>query len=233
MTDGRGNGSSDLAVLACLADPQRRRLFGQVQRAGDPTVAELAQALALGRALVEFHLGKLVEVGLVEGVPAQRRVGVRGRPAQRYRPTDREVVVSVPERRYDVLAGVLLEGVSGHQPGETAQGAALRAARRRGVEIAQQASAGSPRPRSKAARLARLDALLAGLGYAPRADGSTLTVANCPFERFRADHTERVCAVNLEMARGYLDGLDLDGQVGVRLRPCPDACCVVFDTSPS
>lgn len=217
----------DLAALAALTDGQRRRVFEQVQAGGECTVTEIATALSIGRTLVTFHLAKLVEAGLVEVVPARKRLGVPGRPSQSYRLTGREVTASVPDRRYDLLAGVLLGGVAEHQPGESAQDSAVRVAHRRGKELAQQLSH-SRAARSAAARLGRLETLLASLGYVPRRQDKTITVRNCPFDKFRPENTPQVCQVNLALAQGYLDGLDLSERVSVELRPCPDNCCVVF-----
>lgn len=217
-----------LAALAALTDGQRRRVFEQIQTAAECTVSEIATNLSIGRTLVTFHLAKLVEAGLVEVVPAQKRVGVRGRPSQSYRLTGREVAASVPDRRYDLLAGVLLDGVAQHQPGETAQDSADRAAHNRGRELAQQDTRGRA-SRSVSARLGQLDALLTSLGYIPRRDGATITVRNCPFDKFRAQNTPQVCALNVALAQGYVDGLDLADTVSVELRPSPDSCCVVFD----
>ena len=222
-------GDGDLAALAALTDGQRRRVFGRIQTAAECTVSEIATSLSIGRTLVTFHLAKLVEAGLVEVVPAQKRLGVRGRPSQSYRLTGREVAASVPDRRYDLLAGVLLEGVAQHQLGETAQDSAERVAHHRGRELAQQAIGGRA-PRSVSARLTQLGALLTSLGYVPRRDSATITLRNCPFDKFRAQNTPQVCALNVASAQGYLDGLDLSDRLSVELRPSPDSCCVAFDT---
>jgi predicted ArsR family transcriptional regulator len=217
----------DFAVLSALTDGQRRRVFEHIQAGRECTVTEIATALSIGRTLVTFHLAKLVEAGLVEVVPAQKRLGVRGRPSQSYRLTGREVTASVPDRRYDLLAGVLLNGVAEHQPGESAQDSADRVAHRRGKQLAHQFTESRP-ARSVAARLGRLEALLASLGYIPRREGKTITVRNCPFDKFRPENTPQVCQVNLALAQGYVDGLDLSDRVSVELRSCPDSCCVVF-----
>ena len=218
----------DLTALAALTDGQRRRVFEQIQVEGESTVTELATALGIGRTLVTFHLAKLVEAGLVEVVPARKRFGVRGRPSQGYRLTGREVTASVPDRRYDLLAGVLLDALAEHRIGERAQDSADRVAHRRGQELARQLT-GSRVARSVGARLDRLEALLTSLGYVPRREGVTITVRNCPFEKFRPEHTPQVCQVNLALARGYVDGLDLSDRLSVELRPCPDSCCVVMN----
>lgn len=219
----------DLTALAALADGQRRRVFEQIQTVGQSTVTEIAAALSIGRTLVTFHLAKLVEAELVEVVPAQKRLGVRGRPSQSYRLTGREVTASVPDRRYDLLAGVLLEGIAEHQPGESAQDSAGRAAQRRGRDLARQIVRGTG-ARSVAARLGRLETLLTSLGYVPRRKARTITVQNCPFDKFRPQNTPQVCQVNLALGQGYVDGLELSDRVAVELRPCPDSCCVVFST---
>lgn len=222
-------GDGDLEVLAGLSDGQRRRVFEQVQAAGGATVSEIVASLSIGRTLVAFHLAKLVEAGLVEVVPAHKRLGVRGRPSKGYRLTGREVAASVPDRRYDLLAGVLLEGLAQHQPGESAQDSADRVAHSHGQQLARQAMA--PRaPRGINARLGRLDTLLTSLGYLPRREGTTIRVRNCPFDKFRAHNTPQVCALNVSLARGIVDGLDLSDRVAVALRPSPDSCCVLFDT---
>ena len=220
----------DLAALAALTDGQRRRVFEHVQAAGECTVTQLATALGAGRTLMAFHLAKLVDAGLVEVVPAERRPGVRGRPSQRYRRSSREVTASVPDRRYDLLAGVLLAGIAEHRPGEPAQDSADRAARRRGEELAGHWQAERP-VRSVAGRLRRLETLLASLGYLPRRSARVVTLRNCPFDKLRADSTPQVCALNVALARGYVDGLGLADRVAVELRPAPDRCCVVFDTA--
>lgn len=218
----------DLETLAVLTDGQRRRVYEQVQAEGERTVTEIATALAIGRTLVTFHIAKLVDAGLVEVVPARKRAGVTGRPSQSYRLTSREVAASIPDRRYDLLAGVLLDAVSEHRSGESAQDSADRVARRRGRELAHRLVEGRV-TRSVAARIGRLETLLTSLGYVPRREGQTITVRNCPFDKFRPENTAQVCQVNRELAQGYVDGLELTERVAVELRPCPDNCCVVFN----
>lgn len=219
----------DIAALAVLADAQRRRVFEQVQSVGECSVTDLVESLGIGRTLVSFHLTKLVDAALVEVVPAQRRRAARGRPSQLYRITRREVAASVPDRRYDLLAGVLLDGLAEHRRGETAQASAARAAHRRGSELARSFGAGRS-ARSVAARLTRLHELLGSLGYLPRAEGGEVVVRNCPYDSLRPGGTDQVCPVNLALAEGMVDGLGLSERVTVSLRPCPDSCCVVFDT---
>jgi predicted ArsR family transcriptional regulator len=217
----------DLHALGVFAEPQRRRVFERLQAAGSSTVGELAEALGMGRTLVVFHLGKLTEAGFVDVVPPTP-AGAPGRPPQRYRATGREVAAAVPDRRYDLLAGVLLDGLADHRVGESADASALRVARRRGAELARGLGS-EPAADTEAADLARLERVLAALGYAPRRDGAEVVVVNCPFHKFRATNTAQVCSVNRALGEGYLRGLELDRQVQATLRPSPDTCCVAFE----
>jgi predicted ArsR family transcriptional regulator len=218
----------DLDALGVFTEPQRRRVFEHVQLSGPCTVSELVDALGLGRTLVAFHLGKLVEASFVEVIASDSGSKRPGRPAQRYRVTGREVVATVPDRRYDLLAGILLDSVAHFRAGETAQASALRAARRRGAELARQLGGGGRRGRTPAALLGRLERLLSQLGYAPQRQGVELAVRNCPFDKFRATNTAQVCALNKALSDGYLHGLELDKELQTTLQPSADRCCVVF-----
>lgn len=214
----------DIDALGVFTEPQRRRVFERLQSGGPQTATELVTALGMGRTLVSFHVGKLVEAGFVEALAPEGSAGGPGRPAQRYRVTGLEVVATVPDRRYDLLAAILLDSVADFRPGDTARSSALRAARRRGAELARQLGR-SERGRG---RFGRLKAVLSALGYAPHQDSAELSVRNCPFDKFRATNTPQVCSLNQALAEGYLEGLELHDQLQARLRPCPDSCCVVF-----
>ncbi len=225
----RVSDSTDLATLGVLAEPQRRRIYEYVAAAPAPvTRNELADVLHIGRTLVAFHLDKLRDAGFVEPVPIQAEQGRLGRPSQRYRATRRELSASVPPRHYDLVAEVLLLAATERSQDESIDHAAKRVAERRGRALALQL-----RPRASArtvrAKLERLRQLLSRLGYAPRPEGQSLALGNCPFEKLRDVNCELVCAINYGLSHGYVDGLGAGTQIVPRLHPCVDSCCVVFD----
>jgi predicted ArsR family transcriptional regulator len=217
----------DVELLGVLVEPQRRRIYEELARAGEPiTLSQLAGSLGLGRTLMSFHLGKLVEAGFVEVLAAQGSTGQRGRPSQRYRVSDREVVASVPARHYDVVARVLLESVADRRDGESAEAAARRVARAHGADEGRRA-----RPR-RGAPMRVMERLLARLGYAPARDGAALVLRNCPFDKLRDSNRELVCGINHALAEGYVAGIDASADLAATLRPCPDNCCVVVSPRP-
>ena len=94
----------DLAALGLLDEPVRRQLYDWVVAQAGPVGREAAaRAVGVSRALATFHLDKLAVAGLLDAsyLRLTGRVGPgAGRPARVYRRADRELSVSLPERRY-------------------------------------------------------------------------------------------------------------------------------------
>ncbi len=72
-------------AAASLSATQRRVLVA-VKRQGEATVDELGETLQISPSAVRQHLGALESAGMVT---SRRRQGRRGRPANRYRATER------------------------------------------------------------------------------------------------------------------------------------------------
>ena len=226
---GMGAGADDLLALGVLAEPQRARIYGYLVSAAEPqTRQEVCDDLGIGRTLAAFHLDKLQRAGLVRVVRSDAPGGRRGRPPQRYAVSDRELSATVPPRRYELLAEVLVRATREQAPGESMHAAAVRVARARGVELACEETGGSVEGREPREVLTHL---LARLGYEPCRDGDAIVLTNCPFQRVRVANTELVCSINAGLSAGYLDGLAMSEAVTARLRPCPVNCCVVLERS--
>ena len=209
--------------LGALADPVRRALYRFVaDQPGAVSRDQAADGIDVPRHTAKFHLDRLVEEGLL--VTEFKRLTGRtgpgaGRPAKLYRRSRREVAVSLPSRRYDLVGDVLADAVE-----RTLGGAAMDAAVRDAATDAgtRAAAAGAPDP--KAPELERVAGVLEPFGYEPRVDGDLL-LENCPFDRLASDHTDLVCGMNLAFVDAVADGL---GCAGVRpeLDPDPQRCCV-------
>jgi predicted ArsR family transcriptional regulator len=211
---------TDVARLAVLDDPLRRRLFDLVRRSSEPVGREeAAEAVGIGRSLAAYHLDKLVAHGLLTA--AYRRAEGRGgpgagRPAKLYSAGDREVSVSVPARDYEFMARLLAESAEADPTGESA--AARRAVTMRAG--AQLASAVGEAP--------QLMEILAARGYEPFEDeAGTIRLRNCPFHRLARDHRDLVCGMNQALLEGLLTGLERD-DVMASLEPEPGRCCVAI-----
>jgi predicted ArsR family transcriptional regulator len=198
----------DVAAIAALSEPTRRRLYAHVAGAPEPVSRdEVAAALRIPRATVAFHLDKLVAEDLL-AVTFERRTERAGpgagRPAKLYRRSDRELAVTLPERRYE-LAGHLLAGAleSGEEPPAHAR-------------LAGELLTG---------RGGDLRDLLERYGFAPCADGADLVLRNCPFHALARAHPELMCGMMLGLVEGMLAGL---GEDGYAARPDPGRgrCCV-------
>ena len=213
---------AQVAAVAALAEPTRRRLYDHVVRQPQPVSRdEVAGELGVPRATAAFHLDRLVAEGLLD-VHYERRSGRSGpgagRPAKLYRRAACSVAVSLPERHYD-LAGELLAGAleEADATGESPRVVLERRARERGRELGARAAGGD----GAEPALRVLDEH----GFEPRREGAAITLANCPFHALAQRHTTLVCGMNLRLLEGLLDELAGTG-LTARLAPARDRCCV-------
>jgi predicted ArsR family transcriptional regulator len=215
-----------LKMLAHLDEPVRRRLYLHVaSQQRDVSRDQAARATGIARSLAAFHLDRLVEVGLLEAT--YRRVSGRqgpgaGRPAKHYRRAPVQLDVTIPQRRYELVARVLARSI-----GETGRGtveAVSATAREEGHRVGR----GLRTAAGRGGSLRRASRALATCGYEPRrTEDGELVLRNCPFEALRADCREVICSMNLALIEGVLGGLALD-EIDARLAPRPGHCCVAL-----
>jgi predicted ArsR family transcriptional regulator len=229
----------DLAAIASLDEPARRALYEWVVAAGRAVGRdEAAEAVGVTRALAAFHLDRLVRDGLL--VPEYRRLTGRtgpgaGRPAKLYRRAEREVSVTLPERRYDTAALLFAETLErlGGGPDEGPPDALRDAAHELGEEAGEAASTAAGRPRSRSGRRAAVMTALRERGYEPFTDDEgDIRLRNCPYHALVEEHRPLVCGMNLAMIDGVVEGA---GETGLtaRLDTQPGLCCVAIASEAS
>ncbi len=224
--------SDAIEALAALGEPNRQRLYDLVAASREAIGRdEAAAAIGISRELAAFHLDRLVRAGLLD--TEYRRLGGRsgpgaGRPAKLYRRAEREVVLSIPPRHYDVAAEILAEGLD-RLEGSRGSEAVDAVARERGTALglAARRNAG-PRPGRRRLRSALVD-LLRDRGYAPEVDESSgaVCLGNCPYHALAVSHRTLTCGMNLAWAGGVVDAL-AGSSLRPQLDPKPGYCCVVF-----
>jgi len=228
-TTGGLSGEASITALAALGDEQRRRLFGYIRHAHRPVTREEAAASAgISRKLAAHHLDKLVAAGLLSArYPSPAGIRKVGRAPKVYELADTGISVSIPERRHELLADILLDAVRTESGGETARQAALRVARQRGRDLGT-----TERDRRRPGRLGAeraltiTEAVLAEHGFEPARPAPTeVELRNCPFHPLAAQAPELVCGINHAFLSGLLDGLGADA-LDARLQPQPGHCCV-------
>lgn len=219
----------ELAVVALLADPLRGRLYRVVRRRHPLSRDQAAVEVGISRGLAAFHLDKLVEGGLLRAryqAPPGRPPRV-GRLPKVYEPSDLQLGITIPERRYDLVGEILLDAVVEATPGEQPLAAATRIAMARGIEIGEgfRRARGLGRLGPERALTFAAEAL-EDHGYEPhRLDQRTVELRNCPFHTLARRAPEVVCAVNRSLLEGLLRGLG-DQRIDAVLAPRADACCV-------
>ncbi|HZU72053.1 MAG TPA: helix-turn-helix domain-containing protein [Acidimicrobiales bacterium] len=215
-----------LDALAVLGEPLRRRVYRYLSGQPGPVGRDqVAAELGVARSVAAFHLDKLAAAGLakVEFRRPEGRTGPgAGRPAKLYRRSSEVVSVSLPERRYQLAALLLAEAVSRAQAGRrSAAEEACLLAHRHGVDVGR---AHRPERQRPAVTTLLVDAL-ADEGYEPSVERGEIVLANCPFHALAQDQRDLMCAINLELVRGVIDGVGAGG-LEARLDPAVGRCCV-------
>jgi len=218
----------DIAALALLDEPVRRALYEWVVAQHRPVGREeAATALGISRALATFHLDRLADGGLL--ATDYRRLNDRrgpgaGRPARIYWRAEREVAVSLPERRYELAARTFAQAL------ERDPDAAREAARSAGFAAGRELGERLVRDHGRRSPGSTLRRALAEQGYepAPPDETGTIRLRNCPFHALVDEHRPLVCGMNLAMAEGLADALGDRLSYRPVLDPQPGMCCVAF-----
>jgi predicted ArsR family transcriptional regulator len=218
-----------LDTLSVLSERSRRRMFSFIRSERRAvTREEAAASVGISRKLAAFHLEKLVEAGLLRArVETSGDVRKVGRRPKVYECTGAAISVSIPERRHELLADLLLDAVLGHGDGESAEDTAVRTARHRGFALGEEAREVTRPGRLGSERgLTACAQMLDNHGFEPvREATGEVRLRNCPFHPLAAKAPGLVCAMNQAFIAGYLEGLKVS-KVEAVLEPAPGECCV-------
>lgn len=206
---------NDLDVVASLAEPVRRAFYGFVAGSSNSVSRdEAADAVGVSRQVAAYHLDRLADDGLLD-VEFRRltgRVGPgAGRPSKLYRRSEKTYDVSIPPRRYELAARILLDAAG---EGDLDSGVIAEVARRTGREIGTDG----------------LDTALARTGFEAAVEGGETRFRNCPFHVLRDRNRATTCALNLALVEGMIEGSGAG--VVARLAPEDGYCCVRLSPDP-
>jgi predicted ArsR family transcriptional regulator len=200
---------NDLEVVATLGEPLRRALYEFVASAAEPVSRDrAAHAVEVSRQVAAYHLDRMADDGLLD--IEFRRLGARvgpgaGRPSKLYRRSKRTFFISIPPRRYELAARILLDAAREH--GLEAQ-ALADAAHRAGRQIGQ----------------GGLETALRDTGYEPAVEDGETRFRNCPFHVLREQDRDATCGLNLALVKGMVEGAR--SEVSAVLAPQDGYCCV-------
>ena len=183
---------------------RRRQVFEAIYRSPVPLGAsEIAGQVGIHPNTARFHLGALMAEGAIERMveepsgPGRPRVVYQARPG----------MALGGERRYRVLAEILLGCLTGTAPGH----AAADAAHAWGEHVIGRAAPFQQVSQSEA--VSRVLLLLDELAFAPEtlAGGDDLPaqvrLRHCPFLELAEHHRDIICPLHLGLIRGAFAGL--------------------------
>jgi predicted ArsR family transcriptional regulator len=213
-----------------LAEPTRRRLFDAVRGYDEPVTRErVAADVGVSQRLAAFHLDRLADAGLLTvdyARPPGRRGPGAGRPAKRYAPAPVQVDLTVPPRRYNLVARILAAAVA-RAPGDAVSAAgdvAYEEGRRMAARLAPS------RPVRNPSALVREALSEAGFDPKPERGPARLRLRNCPFHDVVDVAPQLVCGLNQRLVTGVLDGLGVSDRCSAQPGGTPPDCCVIVHT---
>lgn len=206
------NTVDELAAVALLAEPVRRRLYEYVRDRHSPVGRdEAAEAAGISRKLAAFHLDRLADVGLltVDYRRLSGRVGPgAGRPAKLYDVSPRRFSVTVPKTGYALAAAIMAAALSLPDLNGDGLGAVERVATEVGRRLGTTVRA---EHRGAAARRTAVERTLAELGFQPHQRGCELVLGNCIFAELAESDRDLICALNKALVSGMLAGAEITG----------------------
>ncbi len=198
----------DLDAIASLAEPTRAALYDYVVASAAPVGRDdAASACGISRQTAAYHLDRLADDGLLD-IEFRRLTGLSGpgagRPAKLYRRSPQSFSITVPPRRYELAAKIMLEALA-----TDSAGALANTAHRVGEHLGRGGLTGA----------------LQGTGYQPKEEGEETRFRNCPFHDLKEQDRETICGMNLALVEGMVDGA---GERDLRpvLAPEDGYCCV-------
>lgn len=216
-------------LASSLGDTTRRGIYISVREAPEPvTVAHIAAAFDLHPNVARHHLDRLVADGWLQVThrrSSDRRGPGAGRPAKHYEPTDKEISLQFPMRRYDLLAELLCRVLQRVAP-ETAPLIAEEVGEEYGRELA--AEIGLPEDAGFAVAVQAVARTMMGMGFDTHAQPAarTLLTKSCPFGETATKHPELVCKLDQGIVRGLLGATHQQTQVLVTPHRTADEDCV-------
>ena len=196
-----------------LGDATRRGIYISVRESSEPvTASQVSAVFGLHTNVARHHLNKLVNDGYLR-VTHRRRPGKRspgaGRPAKHYEPTRKEISVQYPERRYDLLAELLLRVVE-RLDARSARGVAEEIGIEFGRELA--AEIGMPEDAGFETAVKAVAKAMMGVGFGANAGDADhmLVTKHCPFGAAATDHPDIVCRLDQGIVRGLLEATNHD-----------------------
>jgi predicted ArsR family transcriptional regulator len=228
-------GNQNIEAVAALGDRTRGRLYRFIrQTRRSVTRDEAAAEVGISRKLAAFHLDRLVRSGLLEPTFERPRgeAATAGRAPKRYRVSPTEINVTIPERRYDLVGEILVDAITGAQPGESGPAAAERTAAARGQALGARLRHDRAPGRLGPERGLTLAAeCLAAAGFESQARDGEVRLLNCPFHTLAQRAPALVCGINAAFLAGFLEGLEAR-RVRADLDPDISRCCVVLRRQP-
>ena len=220
------NTLGDLAAI--LGDPTRRGIYLSIREAGgSSTVSRVADSFGIHPNVARHHMERLVAEGYLEEVaPPEGEGPPAGRPPRHYQATAREIEVSYPPRRFDLLAELLVQVIERLDAAD-APAVAEEIGFRFGTDLAAETGLAGGQDAQGALQAVSGALETLGFGMAPDPADRSLLTSHCPFGVTATNHPEIVCRIDQGIVRGLMEAArGAPGSVVVSPHEGPDEACL-------
>ncbi len=207
VVDGEGFSAAVEAITSAFGDATRRGIYLFVRDNSGVSAGDVAEQFALHPNVARHHLDKLAAGGYLD-VTLDHGGSGAGRPAKRYRGSERAAALPAPPRPDQLVVTLLVRALDLLEPAVAAR-MAEEVGEQYGRSLAVLMAPGDSQRSTRAAMSAIAEALTAR-GFAAHAEAKGPATAivrdSCPFGDVVAAHPV-LCAVDRGMVQGLLAGL--------------------------
>jgi len=218
-------------LAATLGDATRRGIYMTVRGSDEPvTAAQIADLFSIHTNVARHHLDRLVSDGYLQVNTrhrSERRGPGAGRPAKHYETTDKEILVQLPMRRFDLLAELLARMVERVAPDSAAE-LAERIGREYGRELAAEVGLSGDVGLDNAVRA--VAGTMMGIGFETEVDAPQRMILTrcCPFGAAASTHPQLICKLDQGIVSGLFESLNTAGAPVVTPRGELDEDCLTI-----
>ena len=196
-------------LTATLGDATRRAIFIAVRESPEAlTVGKVAELFGIHRNLARHHLERLTEDGYLRAThPPPSPTRRAGRPPKHYQSTTRNIQITYPTLRYDLLVDLLTRILNRLSPQDLAE-VAEQVGREYGQELAEEI--GTPAEAGYQEAVRGVMGAMSGIGFAMNPDWETgrLLTYHCPFGEAAVSHPDVVCSLDRGIISGLFEAID-------------------------
>jgi predicted ArsR family transcriptional regulator len=195
-------------ITGALGDATRRGIYIMVRESHDPiTAGQISESFQIHPNVARHHLDKLLNDGFIRLSTRPVDTPTAGRPAKRYKVTEKSVSVQYSAHKYDRLADLLARVIDELDDGRSAE-VAHDVGRRYGRELGAEIGLPQDEGFEMAALAVARSMMGTGLGASTVPSENRIVAQFCPLSNTGANQPDVVFQVDQGIVQGLLEAAE-------------------------